>query len=88
LRYLKGTPGKELYYRHSSHLDIVGYYDVDWAGDPINRHYTTSYRTFVGGNLGTWRLKNKMILLDPMLNLSIESWLTQLVIDVDSISPF
>jgi len=43
LRYLKEAPCKGLYYHPSSHLDIVGYFDVDWADDPIDRHFTTDY---------------------------------------------
>ena len=53
LRYLKGASGKGLYYRPPSNLDIVGYSDVDWAGDPIDQRSTTDYWTFVGGNLVT-----------------------------------
>ena len=43
LRYLKGVPRNELYDRPSSHLDIVGYSDVDWLGDHIDRHFTSGY---------------------------------------------
>jgi len=42
-----------LYYRPSSHLDIVGYFDADWASDPIDHRSTTGYCTFVGDNLIT-----------------------------------
>ena len=51
LRYFKRAPGTESYYRPSSHLDIVGYFDAEWAGDSIDRHFITSYCTSVGGNL-------------------------------------
>jgi len=53
LWYLKGASGKGLYYHLSSHLNIVGYSDADWAGDPIDRRSTIGYCTFVGGNLVT-----------------------------------
>jgi len=53
LRYVKWAPGKRLYYRSSSHLDIVRYFITDWAGDPIDRCSITDYYTFVGGNLVT-----------------------------------
>jgi len=53
--YLKETlDNKRLYYCPSSHLDIVGYWDADWVGDPIDRHSTTGYCTFVRDNLVTW----------------------------------
>jgi len=42
-----------LYYRPSSHLNIMGYSDVGWAGDPIDHRSTTDYCIFVGGNLVT-----------------------------------
>ena len=70
LRYLKGPPSKWLYYC-SSHLDIVRYFDDDWASDPINRHSITSYCTYIGGNLVTGDVKNKMLLYS-VLRLSIE----------------
>ena len=47
-------------------------HDADWAGDPIDRYSTTGYCTFVRGNLVTWRSKNKILLLDPVLRMSIE----------------
>ena len=54
LRFLKMAPCKGLYYRSSSHLDIVRYYNADWAGDPIDHRFTTSSHTFViEGNLVT-----------------------------------
>ena len=55
----KGTPGKELFYRPSYHLDIVRYFDVDWAGDPIAHCFSTDYCTFGGNNLVTWRCKKQ-----------------------------
>ena len=58
---LKGTPGKELYYRPSSHLNIVGCSDVDWAGDHIDHCFTTGYCIFIGGNLMTWRCKKQNV---------------------------
>ena len=31
LRYLKGTPGKGLWFRKNKHLDLEEYCDADWA---------------------------------------------------------
>jgi len=53
LRYLKRAPCKGLYYRPSFYLDILGYLDVDWADNPIDRHSPTSYCTFIEGCLVT-----------------------------------
>jgi len=61
LRYLKGVPGKGLYYHPSPHLDIVKYYNVDWVSDPIDRRSTTGYCNFVGVYLVTWRCKKQNV---------------------------
>jgi len=29
LRYLKGTPGRGLWFRKNGHLDVEGYYDAE-----------------------------------------------------------
>ena len=79
LRYLKRALGKILYYHPSSHLDIVRHSGAHWAGYPIDRHFTTGCCTFIGGNLMHGDVKNKMLLLDPVLRLRIEPFLTQLV---------
>lgn len=53
LRYLKSTPGKELFFYKNGHLKIKGFTDVDWAGSPDDRRFTSSYCTSIGGNLVT-----------------------------------
>ena len=57
ISFLNRVLSKGLYYRPFSHLDIVGYSDADWAGDPIDRHFTTVYCIFIGSNLVTWQCK-------------------------------
>ncbi|GAV66327.1 hypothetical protein CFOL_v3_09837, partial [Cephalotus follicularis] len=59
LRYLKSAPGKGLIYRPNRHMDLVAYSDADWAGSASDRRSTTSYCTFVGGNLVLWRSKKQ-----------------------------
>jgi hypothetical protein len=61
LKYLKNAPGRGLFYRSSGHLRIEGYTDADWAGSPSDRKSTTSYCTFIGGNLVTWRSKKQSV---------------------------
>jgi hypothetical protein len=56
LRYLKGTPEKEIYMKNNDSNEICGYSNADWAGS-FDRKSTTSFYTFVGGNLVTWRSK-------------------------------
>ena len=37
LRYIKGTLGLGVLYENRGHTQIVGYYDVDWAGSSAHR---------------------------------------------------
>ena len=57
LSYLKGRPGKGILFKKNGHFSIEGYTDADWAGSSDDRRSTSSYFTFVGGNLVTWRSK-------------------------------
>ena len=59
LRYLKGTPGKGLWFRANCHLNLEGYYDADWASSRDDRRSTSRYCVFVGGNLVSWRSKKQ-----------------------------
>jgi hypothetical protein len=51
LRYLQNAPGKGLIFRNNGYMNIVGYYDSDWASCQDNRRSTFGYCMFVGGNL-------------------------------------
>jgi Reverse transcriptase (RNA-dependent DNA polymerase) len=53
LRYLKAAPGRGILMQNNGYVDIVGYADADWAGDPIDRKSTLDFCMFVGGNLVT-----------------------------------
>ncbi|CAL8138741.1 unnamed protein product [Prunus armeniaca] len=53
LRYLKSTSGKGLMFSKNGDLEVVGYTDADWADSITDRRFTSSYFTFVGGNLVT-----------------------------------
>ena len=43
------------------HMEIHGFTDADWAGNPNDRKSTAGYFTFVGGNLVTWRSKKQKV---------------------------
>ena len=43
LRYASGTKDKGLLYRNGIAETLVGYTDVDWAGDSSDRRSTSSY---------------------------------------------
>ena len=38
-----------------AHLDVVDYFDVDRAGDPLDTCPISGYFTFVGSNIVIWR---------------------------------
>lgn len=61
LRYLKGSPGKGLFFSKNNGSNIEGYTDADWAGDHTTRKSTSGYFTFVEGNLVTWKSKKQKV---------------------------
>ena len=61
VRYLKGTAEHGLLFEKHGHLQIHGFIDADWAGNPNDRKSTAWYFTFVGGNLVTWRSKKQKV---------------------------
>lgn len=54
-KYLKGSPGKGLFFKSSEINDIEVFTDVDWADLVEDRRYNTRYCTFIFKNLVTWR---------------------------------
>jgi hypothetical protein len=50
LRYLKKTPGKVILMKNNNTKEICDYFDADWDRS-FDRKSTTSYCTFVGGNI-------------------------------------
>ncbi|XP_042067375.1 uncharacterized mitochondrial protein AtMg00810-like [Salvia splendens] len=48
VRYLKGTPEHRLMFEKHGHMEVHGFTDADWAGNPNDRKSTASYFTFVG----------------------------------------
>ena len=57
LRYLKGAPGKGLFFKKIGQQGIKVFIHADWAGSIINQKSTSGYCTFLWGNLVTWRSK-------------------------------
>ncbi|XP_050896612.1 uncharacterized mitochondrial protein AtMg00810-like [Lathyrus oleraceus] len=62
LRYIKCAPGKVLVYEDKGHTQIIGYYDADWAGSPIDKRSTSGYCVLVEGNLISWKSKKQNII--------------------------
>jgi hypothetical protein len=50
-RYLKYTPEFEIWYSTSSSLDLVGFFDIDFAGCGIDRKSTSGTCHFLGSSL-------------------------------------
>lgn len=61
LRYLKGTPGRGLYFKKNEKRNVELYTDADWAGSLVDRRSTSGYCSFMWGNLVTWRSKKQSV---------------------------
>ena len=61
LCYLKGAPGRDLFYGNHGHLNIECFSNADWAGSKVDRRSTTDFCIFVGGNLVLWRNKKQNV---------------------------
>lgn len=53
LRYLKMTPGRELFFKWSTKRQIEVYSDANWVGSITDRRSTSRYCSYVWGNLVT-----------------------------------
>ncbi|RVW89031.1 Retrovirus-related Pol polyprotein from transposon RE2 [Vitis vinifera] len=63
LRYIKSTPGQGVLYENRGHTQVVGYIDADWAGSPTDKHSTSGYCVFIGGNLISWKSKKQDVVV-------------------------
>ena len=61
LRYLKGFPGRGLFFKKGDNKKVEIYTDADWAGSAKDRRSTTGYCTYLWGNLVTWRSKKQSV---------------------------
>ena len=61
MRYIKKYPGKGLWFKKNKNMNLIGFSDVNYAGNKGDRKSTSSYCTFVGGNLVTWKSKKQIV---------------------------
>ncbi|MCH79609.1 retrovirus-related Pol polyprotein from transposon TNT 1-94 [Trifolium medium] len=59
VRYLKGSPGRGLFFPRDSTLQLQGFVDADWANCLDTRRSTSGYYFFLGNSLISWRAKKQ-----------------------------
>lgn len=62
LRYLQGTKDHVLTYRRSSHLEVIGYSDSDYAGCVDSRKSTFGYVFLLAGGAISWKSRKQSVI--------------------------
>jgi hypothetical protein len=75
VRYLKGSPGRGLFFPRDSCLQILGFADADWANCIDTRRSTSGYCFFLGSSLISWRAKKLNTGLYLLLLVSCNGYL-------------
>ncbi|XP_019190327.1 PREDICTED: uncharacterized protein LOC109184744 [Ipomoea nil] len=59
LRFLKGSPGRGLFYAANSFVKLQGFSDSDWGTCTESRKSITGYCIFLGNSLISWKTKKQ-----------------------------
>ncbi|XP_059431451.1 secreted RxLR effector protein 161-like [Corylus avellana] len=59
LMYVNGTVHFDISFFRKTNLELVGYFDFDWAGNADDRKSTSSGCFYVGTNLVAWKRKKQ-----------------------------
>ena len=81
LCYLKGAPGRGLFYSNHEYTNIKYFSDANWAGSKVDRRLTTGFCIFIGGNLVSWRSKKQNVVSRSNAELEYRA-MTQYVSEV------
>jgi len=60
LRYLKGSPGRGIFFHKDATLQLQGFSDADWAGCRDTRRYISGQCFFLGKSFISWRAKKQL----------------------------
>jgi len=71
LRYLQGTKNHMLTYRKSSHLEVIGYTDSDFAGCVDTRKSTFGYVYLLAEERFHGKVRSSLSLLHPPWKLNL-----------------
>ncbi|QRW24119.1 Gag-Pol polyprotein/retrotransposon [Rhizoctonia solani] len=63
LRYLKGTKDLSIVYKKSKGLELTGYVDANYAGNPNTSQSTTGWTFMIGGASIAWSLRKQLTIL-------------------------
>ena len=59
VKYLKGSPGRGLFFPRKPEIQLLGFSDVDWGGCLDSRRSISGYCFFLGASLISWRAKKQ-----------------------------
>ena len=59
VRYLKGSPGRGLFFPRKLEIQLLGFSNANWAGCLDSRRFISGYCFILGASLISWRAKKQ-----------------------------